>query len=282
MELSTEQYQQVIDQALSEDVVQEDITSEILIPGDEPGSATIRAKADGILAGTRVARQIFLKIDPELKVNILLEDGAALKPGDAIARVEGKIASILKSERTVLNFLQHLSGIATDTARYVKAVSGLPVKILDTRKTIPGLRALQKYAVLIGGAQNHRMNLGDAILIKDNHLKVLRRRGSGIKEILAQACARNVGGLKIEIEVKTSAEAMEAAEAGADTVMLDNMSLDDMRRTVKLIKGRCLVEASGGVSLDTIRAIAETGVDFISIGALTHSAHALDINMKLD
>jgi nicotinate-nucleotide pyrophosphorylase (carboxylating) len=282
MELSTEQYQQVIDRALAEDVVQKDVTSEALIPEGEPGSATIRAKANGILAGTEVARQVFLKIDPELKVNILLEDGAALKPGDAIARVEGKITSILKAERTVLNFLQHLSGIATDTARYVKAVNGLPVRILDTRKTIPGLRALQKYAVLTGGAHNHRMNMGDAILIKDNHLKVLRRRGSGIKEIVAQASARNAGGLKIEVEVKTPAEAVEAAEAGADTVMLDNMNLDDMRRTVKLIKGRCLVEASGGVTLDTIRAIAETGVDVISIGALTHSPQALDINMKLD
>jgi nicotinate-nucleotide pyrophosphorylase (carboxylating) len=282
MKLSTEQYQQVIDRALAEDVVQKDVTSEALIPEGEPGSATIRAKANGILAGTEVARQVFLKIDPELKVNILLEDGAALKPGDAIARVEGKITSILKAERTVLNFLQHLSGIATDTARYVKAVNGLPVRILDTRKTIPGLRALQKYAVLTGGAHNHRMNMGDAILIKDNHLKVLRRRGSGIKEIVAQASARNAGGLKIEVEVKTPAEAVEAAEAGADTVMLDNMNLDDMRRTVKLIKGRCLVEASGGVTLDTIRAIAETGVDVISIGALTHSPQALDINMKLD
>lgn len=282
MELLTEHYQQLIAQALAEDLGKGDVTTDVLIPEDQQGSATIRAKANGFLAGTEVARQVFLKVDPELKVTILIKDGTALKPGDAIARVEGKIASILKAERTALNFLQHLSGIATETARYVEATKGLPAKIVDTRKTIPGLRMLEKYAVLMGGGKNHRMRLDDGILIKDNHLKTLRRQGLGMKEIIAQAHAKNIAGLKIEVEVKSAEEAMEAADAGADIIMLDNMGIGDMRKTVKLLKGRCLIEASGGVHLETVRAIAETGVDIISVGALTHSPRALDINMKLD
>lgn len=282
MELPKEQYDQIINQAIAEDLECGDCTTEALISETQRGTATIRAKANGILAGVEVARQVFWKIDPELKVNILIKDGTALKPGDAIARVEGKIASILKAERTALNFLQHLSGIATETARYVEAVRGLPAKIVDTRKTIPGLRALEKYAVLMGGGKNHRMHLGDGILIKDNHLKVLRSQGLSMKQVIAKARAQNTAGLKIEVEVKSPEEAIEAVAAGADTVMLDNMSIDDMRKTVGLIKGRCLIEASGGVTLKSVRAIAETGVDIISAGALTHSPQALDINMKLD
>lgn len=282
MELTREHYNHLIEQALAEDLGKGDVTTDALIPGDQQGSATIRAKSNGFLAGAEVARQVFFKVDPELKATILMQDGAALKSGDAIARVEGRIASILKAERTALNFLQHLSGIATETARYVEAIKGLPVRIVDTRKTIPGLRMLEKHAVLMGGGKNHRMRLGDGILIKDNHLKMLRRQGLGMKEIIAQARARSTAGLKIEVEVKSAEEAVEAADAGADIIMLDNMSIDDMRKTVKLIKGRCLIEASGGVHLETVRAIAETGVDIISVGALTHSPKALDINMKLD
>lgn len=282
MELTREHYNHLIEQALAEDLGKGDVTTDALIPGDHQGSATIRAKSNGFLAGAEVARQVFFKVDPELKATILMQDGAALKPGDAIARVEGRIASILKAERTALNFLQHLSGIATDTARYVEAIKGLPVRIVDTRKTIPGLRMLEKHAVLMGGGKNHRMRLDDGILVKDNHLKMLRRQGLGMKEIIAQARARSTAGLKIEVEVKSAEEAVEAADAGADIIMLDNMSIDDMRKTVKLIKGRCLIEASGGVHLETVRTIAETGVDIISVGALTHSPKALDINMKLD
>jgi nicotinate-nucleotide pyrophosphorylase (carboxylating) len=188
----------------------------------------------------------------------------------------------LKAERTVLNFLQHLSGIATETSRYVQSVHDLPVKIIDTRKTIPGLRILQKYAVKTGGGGNHRMDLKDGILIKDNHLKILRRQGLPLKDVIARARVHNRRGLKIEIEVKTLAEVEDAVSAGADIIMLDNMSIEDMKRAVGLVRGHCMVEASGGVSLDTVRAIAETGVNFISVGALTHSARALDINMKLD
>jgi nicotinate-nucleotide pyrophosphorylase (carboxylating) len=282
MELTKDQYSQIIDQAIAEDLSWGDCTTNALIPETQRGTATIRAKANGVLAGIEVARQVFVKVDPELKVDILIKDGNVLKPGDAIARIEGKIASLLKAERTALNFLQHLSGIATETASYVETIKGLPAKIVDTRKTIPGLRALEKYAVLMGGGKNHRMHLGDGILIKDNHLKALRRQGLSIKEIVAKARAQNTAGLKIEVEAKSPEEAVEAADAGADIVMLDNMSLDDMRKAVGLIKGRCLIEASGGVNLDRLRAIAETGVDIISAGALTHSPKALDINMKLD
>ncbi len=282
MGLTKDQYSQIIDQAIAEDLGWGDCTTNALIPETQRGIATIRAKADGVLAGIEVARQVFLKIDPELKVDILIKDGNVLKPGDAIARIEGRIASLLKAERTALNFLQHLSGIATETGRYVEAIKGLPAKIVDTRKTIPGLRVLEKYAVLMGGGKNHRMHLGDGILIKDNHLKALRRQGLGLKEVIAKARAQNTAGLKIEVEAKSPEEAVEAADAGAGIVMLDNMSLDDMRKAVGLIKGRCLIEASGGVNLDRVRAIAETGVDIISAGALTHSPKALDINMKLD
>jgi len=282
MKLTEEQYNQIIDQAIAEDLGTGDCTTDVLIPESQRGTATIRAKADGVLAGVEIARQVFREIDPELKVEILTEDGTPLKAGDAIAKIEGKVASLLKAERTALNFLQHLSGIATETARYAEAIKGLRAKIVDTRKTIPGLRVLEKYAVLMGGGKNHRMNLGDGILIKDNHLKALRSQGLSIKEIVAEARAGNTAGLKVEVEAKSTEEAVEAAEAGADIVMLDNMSLDDMRRTVGLIKGRCLIEASGGVDLERVRAIAETGVDIISAGALTHSPRALDINMKLD
>jgi len=282
MELTIEQYDQLIDQALDEDLGTGDITTDALIESSQRGSASIRAKSSGVLAGVEVAKQVLLRVDPGLKVNILIGDGSPLKAGDVIARVDGKIASMLKAERTALNFLQHLSGIATETARYVEAVRGLNARIADTRKTIPGLRMLEKYAVLMGGGKNHRMRLDDGILIKDNHLKALGGQGLSMKQIITQARAKNARGLKIEVEVKSPDEAMEAALAKADIIMLDNMSIEDMEKIVQLVRGRSLIEASGGVHLDNVRAIAETGVDIISVGALTHSARALDINMKLD
>jgi nicotinate-nucleotide pyrophosphorylase (carboxylating) len=191
------------------------------------------------------------------------------------------VPGILKGERTALNFLQHLSGIATQTSLYADAVQGLPVKILDTRKTVPGLRILEKYAVSMGGGINHRLNLGDMVLIKDNHIAILRRQGLSIGDIVRQARNKTPQYIKIEIETTNPREALEAAEAGADVVMLDNMNLEQMRQAVILINHRAIVEASGGVNLGAIRAIAETGVDWISVGALTHSAGALDISMKL-
>jgi nicotinate-nucleotide pyrophosphorylase (carboxylating) len=279
---NTPQVNQLIDQATAEDLGQGDVTTEALIPKTQQGRASIVAKASGIIAGVEVAKQVFLKVDPELKLAILIEDGAEVKPGDIVAKIEGRVASILKAERVALNFLQRLSGIASETGHYVQAVKGLPVQITDTRKTTPGLRTLDKYAVRVGGGKNHRMHLGDGILIKDNHLAALRRQGLSIKEIVTKARQKASPKLKIEVEVKSPQEAVEAAEAGADIIMLDNMGLEDMRQAVQLIKGRALIEASGGITLDRVRAVAETGVDLISIGALTHSAKALDISLELD
>lgn len=279
--MNDRQTEQLIEQALDEDLGHGDITTDSLIPESEHGAASIIAKANGVVAGTEIAKKVFLKVDPGLKVDIITEDGTEVKPGDVIARIEGKVTSILKAERLALNFLQRLSGIASETARYVHAIEGLPVVITDTRKTTPGLRSLEKYAVRVGGGRNHRMHLGDGILIKDNHLAILRRKGWSIKKIVTETRQKAPPGLKIEVEVRTPQEAAEAAESGADIIMLDNMSLEDMRQSVQLIRGRALVEASGGVTLDKVRAIAETGVDMVSVGALTHSAKALDISLEL-
>jgi len=279
---NTPQVEQLIDQAMAEDLGQGDVTTEALIPKAQQGRASIIAKARGIIAGVEVAKQVFLKADPELKLAILIEDGTEVKPGDIVAKIEGRVASILKAERIALNFLQRLSGIASETGHYVQAVKGLPVQITDTRKTTPGLRTLEKYAVRVGGGKNHRMHLGDGILIKDNHLAALRHQGLNIKEIVTKARQKASPKLKIEVEVKTPQETVEAAEAGADIIMLDNIGLEDMRQAVQLIRGRALIEASGGITLDRVRAVAETGVDLISIGALTHSAKALDISLELD
>jgi len=274
--------EEIIDRALAEDLGRGDVTTEALIPGDRQGTGFLVAKEDGILAGVSVANQVFHRVDPELKVEILLEDGVRVQPGTRIANVSGSVASILKAERVALNFLQRLSGIASATYRYVEAVRGLPVRIMDTRKTTPGLRSLEKHAVRAGGGENHRMSLSDAILIKDNHLAALRSQGLSIKEIVAKARQGSPQRLPVEVEVGTVVEASEAVEAGADTVMLDNMSLDDMREAAKSIGGRALVEASGGITLDNVRAVAETGVDCISVGALTHSVSALDISLELE
>jgi nicotinate-nucleotide pyrophosphorylase (carboxylating) len=282
MPLNEAQIEEIIDRALAEDLGIGDITTEALIHGDQQGIGLIIIKREGIIAGIEVARKIFHRVDPNLKVEILLEDGSRVKPGNKAARVAGNIVSILKAERVALNFLQRLSGIASETGRYVERVKGLPVRIMDTRKTTPSLRELEKYAVRLGGGENHRMNLGDGILIKDNHLVALRSQGLSIKEIIAKARQSAPQRLKIEVEVRTVPEALEAAEAGADIVMLDNMNLEDMRRAVKFVHGRALIEASGGIALDNVRAVAETGVDFISIGALTHSAKALDISLELE
>jgi nicotinate-nucleotide pyrophosphorylase (carboxylating) len=295
MSSSKLQIEEVIDRALAEDLGKGDVTTEALIPSDWRGIGFIVAKKEGILAGIKVAKQVFHRVDPELKVEVLLEDGARIKPGSKVAKVSGNIASILKAERVALNFLQRLSGIASETNRYVETVKGLPVRIMDTRKTTPGLRSLEKYAVKVGGGENHRMNLSDGILIKDNHLAALRSQGLNIKEIVAKArqnAPLSLRGAKrrsnlqarqtqVEVEVGTVSEALEAVEAGADIVMLDNMNLGDMRKAVKSIHGRALIEASGGITLDNVRAVAETGVDFISIGALTHSVKALDISLEL-
>jgi len=272
----------VIDQALAEDLDYGDITTETLIPPELQGRAFIVIKANGILAGIEVARAVFRRIDPSLQFESLIPDGTIVKPGDVIAKVDGRAASILKAERVALNFLQRLSGIASETHHYVEAVEGLNVRIMDTRKTTPGLRFLDKYAVKTGGGFNHRLHLGDGILIKDNHLAILHPQGKDLKEVVTMAKQKAPPGIKVEVEVITTEEAIEAADAGADIIMLDNMSLEEMRHAAELIKNRTLLEASGGINLENIREVAETGVDFISIGALTHSVKSLDISLELE
>ena len=270
-----------VDHALAEDWAWGDVTTQALIPADAEGKASFIAKSEGILAGIEVVHLVFARVDPYLEFRALLHDGDKLQRGTEIATVEGKVGSILRGERVALNFLQRLSGIATETSRYVEAVRGTKARIVDTRKTTPGLRFLEKYAVRAGGGQNHRVHLGDGILIKDNHLAALRARGLDMKVAIDLARKNAPHTLKIEVEVTTVEEAGEAIEAGADIIMLDNMSVEEMRRAVKSIGGRVLVEASGGVTLDNVRSVAETGVDLISVGALTHSVKALDISLEL-
>ena len=272
----------LIDRALAEDRSSHDVTTDALIPPDMPGVATLTAKSPGVLAGGEVACAVFQRADPNLRSELLMEDGATLRPDDAIARIEGPVGGILRAERCALNFLQHMSGIATETARYAAAVAGTRAAIVDTRKTVPGLRTLQKYAVLVGGGRNHRMDLADGVLIKDNHIEALRAQEVGLTEIVRRAKQGAPHTLKVEIEVESMDEAREALEARADVILLDNMAPEEMRRVVEMIGGRALVEASGGITLETVREVAETGVDIISVGALTHSVNALNISLDLD
>jgi len=281
-QLSDEQIDSIIDLALAEDISHGDITSQGLIPPELQGKASILAKAGGIIAGGEVARRVFLRVDPSLQVELLIKDGAKVKPGDIVATIFGNVISILKAERVALNFLQRLSGIASQTAQFIAKTKGLGVKITDTRKTTPGLRWLEKYAVRIGGGQNHRFHLGDGILIKDNHLAALRAIGMNIKDIVARAKQNAPQGGKVEVEVSTIQEALDAVEAGADIIMLDNMSSDEMRRVVDSVPSQVKIEASGGITLANVRTVAMVGVDFISVGALTHSTQALDISLELE
>jgi len=276
------QIKQIIRRAIAEDRTRQDLTTKLLIPEAQTSRASIVAKARGIIAGTKITKQVFLEVDPKLEVTILLKDGTEVKPGNIVASIKGKTSSILKAERVALNFLQRLSGIASETSRYVQAVEGMHVYITDTRKTTPGLRTLEKDAVRVGGGVNHRMHLEDGILIKDNHIAALRHQGLTIKEIIVKARKNAPPGLKIETEVKTPEEAAQASEAGADMILLDNMNLEDMLQAVRSVKGRALIEASGGITLENVRAVAETGVNRISIGALTHSAKALDLSLELE
>jgi len=275
------QLQQIIDNALAEDFASDDVTTQALIPPKLKGMGQLVVKREGVLAGIAVAGRVFQSVDPGVKFTALFDDGSSVCPGDKVASVEGSVAGILRGERVALNFLQHLSGIASETARYVAAVSGTRALITDTRKTVPGLRLLEKYAVRAGGGHNHRLNLSDGVLIKDNHLAVLRSRGEGFEKVVRKARRKVSQNLKIEVEVESPDQAREALAAGADIILLDNMKPDNMRQVVELVQGRALLEASGGITLDNVRAIAETGIDLISIGALTHSAKALDISLDL-
>lgn len=267
--------QNLIKQALAEDVGSGDITTNAIIPKEQRAKAVIMAKEAGVIAGLGVASEVFRQVDRRISFVAKVKDGAKVKKGKVIATLFGPAQGILTAERVALNFLQHLSGVATLTNRFVKKLKSKKVKILDTRKTIPGLRLLEKQAVRVGGGTNHRMGLWDAILIKDNHLKLTR----GVKRAL-EGLRRQRG--QIEIETKTTSQVKQAIKAGADRILLDNMSPRVLRQAVKLCKkSRTWTEASGGVNLDNVRRIASTGVNAISIGALTHSAPALDISLKV-
>jgi len=278
----TPDVQNLIDRALAEDQTFNDPTTGSIIPPDLKGLGVIRSKANGVLAGVEVSLAVFRRVDPQLRTEALLPDGVALSPGVAVARVEGSAASILRAERIALNFLQRMSGIATDTSRYVKVVEGFKARIVDTRKTVPGLRYLDKYAVRAGGGANHRLNLADGILIKDNHIAALRSQGLSLGDTVKLALERAPFTVRVEVEVTNLEELQEALEVGAHIIMLDNMSLADMRRAVEIVNGRAIIEASGGINLETVRAVAETGVDIISVGSLTHSVRALDMSLDLE
>ena len=282
MKLPEEQTDSIIIVALNEDISFGDVTSQILVSPKLYGKASLKTKAEGVLAGCKVAMKVFLKVDPTLKVELFISEGAKVHSGDIVATISGKAVSILKAERTALNFLQRLSGIASETARYVAATEGCSVTILDTRKTTPGLRILEKYAVILGGGTNHRQHLGDWILIKDTHLATLRALGMGLRDIIAKAKQNAPGRMKIEVEVTTAQEALDAVDGGADIIMLDNMSPDKIRQVVSLIPDYVQTEVSGGITMENIHTVAMTGVDFISIGALTHSPKALDISLEFE
>ena len=234
-----------------------------------------------MLCGAEVGAAVFRRIDPLLEVEIVSVDGSIVKKDSVILRISGPAATMLKAERTAVNFMQHLSGVATTTATYVEAVKGTGAKIIDTRKTIPGMRSLEKYAVRCGGGRNHRQNLGDGVLVKDNHIVALKRSGMSLTEVVLKAHENASHTIKIEVEVTTVTEADEALKAGAQLLLLDNMSNEEMRNAVEINKGRALLEASGGINLATVKEVAATGVDLISVGALTHSAQALDISKDI-
>ncbi len=275
--------EQLIDDLLSlafaEDIGDGDHTTLSTIPATARGRQRLIIKEEGIIAGVEVARMVFERLDPDLTMTVMIPDGSHVKPGDVALEVEGPVRSLLQAERTMLNIMQRMSGIATTTTRYQERLKGLKTTVLDTRKTTPGMRMLEKEAVKIGGGTNHRIGLFDMILIKDNHVDF----AGGIPQAVASARAylKEKGkDLKIEVEVRNTPEILQALEAGADRIMLDNFTPEATAEAVKLIGGRAEVESSGGITIDTLRAYGEAGVDFISVGALTHSVKSLDMSFK--
>ncbi len=270
----------LLELAFAEDIGDGDHTTLCSIPASEVGSSKLLIKEEGILAGVDVAKDVFHKFDPELKVEVFIEDGAHVKPGDVAFVVTGKVQSLLQTERLVLNLMQRMSGIATITNKYVKLLEGTKTKVLDTRKTTPGLRMLEKQAVKIGGGENHRIGLFDMILLKDNHVDF----AGGIKNAITRAkqyLKEKNKDLKIEIEVRNFDELNEALNVGGvDRIMLDNFTVEDTRKAVEIVNGRVELESSGGITFETIRDYAVTGVDYVSVGALTHSVKSLDMSLK--
>lgn len=279
METNDQLITELIRLAFAEDVGDGDHTTLSTIPAEARGRQRLIIKEEGILAGVDVARRVFEYFDPELKMTVYMTDGTHVKPGDVAFEVEGSVRSLLQTERTMLNIMQRMSGIATTTARYQERLKGLDTKVLDTRKTTPGMRLLEKEAVKIGGGANHRIGLFDMILIKDNHVDF----AGGILEAVKRAkeyCRAKGKDLKIEVEVRNEDEIRQALEAGVYRIMLDNFTPERTREAVKLIGGRTEIESSGGITIDTLRAYGECGVDYISVGALTHSVKGLDMSFK--
>jgi nicotinate-nucleotide pyrophosphorylase (carboxylating) len=278
MEREEKQIRRVIRQALAEDIGRGDVTSNWILPEGLQATGVLLAKAPGVVAGLQVVEWVFATVDPRIAMDAHVTNGEAVSPGSVLAHVRGPARSLLSAERVALNFMQRISGIATLTHRYVEAVRGTRAAILDTRKTVPGLRLLDKMAVRAGGGQNHRIGLYDMVLIKDNHIAA----AGGISAAVQRVRQRNRRKLPIEVEVTNELQLREALDLKVERILLDNMSVEEMRQAVKLTAGRSKLEASVGVSLETVSAIARTGVDYISVGALTHSVQALDISLDLE
>lgn len=280
MKTENELIEDLLDLAFAEDIGDGDHTTLCCIPESQKGKAQLLVKEEGVLAGVEIAKRVFAKFDPELQVEVLIEDGAHVKPGDIAFYVSGKERSLLQTERIVLNIMQRMSGIATQTNKYAKEIADLHTKVIDTRKTTPGLRILEKMAVRIGGGGNHRIGLFDMILLKDNHIDF----AGGIENAVTNAkryLKEKGKNLKIEVEVRNLDELDQVLKiGGVDRIMLDNFDTETTRKAVKIINGRCETESSGGITFKTLRSYAECGVDFISVGALTHSVKGLDMSLK--
>ncbi len=273
---------EIVARALAEDVGTGDLTTMAAIPVGATASARLEMREAGVVCGLPVWNAVFRAVDPGLQLDTRIAEGRGAKRGDTVATVHGSAGSILTGERVALNLIQRMSGIATLTARYVEAIAGTHARILDTRKTTPGLRALEKYAVRVGGGTNHRFALYDGVMLKDNHLALLAAQGIGLADAIRRTRAAVGPMVQVEVEVESVAQAVTAAEAGATLILLDNLPPDQMRQAVEAVGGRAALEASGGITLDTVRAAAESGVDYISVGALTHSARALDMSLEFE
>ncbi len=279
MHLPQQVISEIVENALKEDIRQGDLTTLTVIAPEAQAKAYLGMREAGVVAGLPIVQAVFAALDATIVVKFLVNEGAKVAAGTKITEIAGNARGILTGERVALNFLQRLSGIATLTSRYIEVLAGLATQIIDTRKTTPGLRMFEKYAVRVGGGLNHRFGLYDGVMLKDNHLAILAAQGLDLQAAIAQVRSKVGPMVKIEVEAETVAEAQLAADAGADLVLLDNMSPEKLREAVNLIKGAVKLEASGGINLETVRAVAETGVNYISVGALTHSARALDIGL---
>lgn len=281
MKTKDELIDELLDLAFAEDIGDGDHTTLCCIPADEMGKQHLLVKEEGILAGVEIAKKVFHKFDTELKMTVFINDGAHVKPGDVAFVVEGRVRSLLQTERLMLNIMQRMSGIATMTAKYMERLKGLKTKVLDTRKTTPGMRMLEKEAVKIGGGMNHRIGLFDMILLKDNHVDFAGGIANAINKANEYIKANHKNGMKIEIEVRNFDELDEALATGhVDRIMLDNFTPENTKKAVDIVAGRCELESSGGITFDTLRDYGECGVDYISVGALTHSVKGLDMSFK--